>query len=256
MTVLLRLALVLALSLLACKKDRPLYSAEEVAAYAKDVETVQAKMATKTAEWQSAMSEAIETVPVLGDKCPVTEYYPVEYFELKAWMGARLRKLDKDARPNLADKAAEIIQWQEKELANPKSAMLSYYGEKLAHFATDAYWDYDLALLDTSMDIPEQKGHSGTPRGGTLVVRAFLYSHKDKKVICEGLYQVGTGESVTIEYTTFGTAQERAAQSANVNAANLGANELTMLVELDLRKKAYYSANSHLRVVEERTPAE
>lgn len=247
------LPLVMLAAMVGCKDDKPLHSKEEVAAFAAKVESVRSKAKMKTAEWHSAMSEAIAHMAILGDKCPVTDYYPVEYFDLKAWHGVNVREWSKDAKPNLAMKASEQSNRQEESLNSEYQGMLRHYGEKLDHFDSEEYWDYDLTLLQLTKHIPEQAGHTGKHRGGALLVRAFLYSHQEKKVICEGIYQVGTGESVSIEYTTFGTASERASQRAQMDAKNLGAREMAMAVDLDLRRKAYYSANSHLKVVTERT---
>ncbi len=131
--------------------------------------------------------------------------------------------------------------------------LLKYEGEPLEHMASDDYWDYDLTLLEAETFIPEQAGHSGKVKGGALLVRAFLYSHAEKKVICEGLFQVGTGKSIERRYTTFGTAAEIAEQRAKRSVTNLDARHLAMMVKLDLQRKAYFSAKSHLQVVSERT---
>ena len=204
--------------------------------------------ASKTKTWHAVISKALETKAELSGPCEVSsgEFYPVWIADgVKVPTGFGVSSWTADQQPILAQKVLERVDEIESNVGQGVSADLML--DDIRPLKKPEGWGYDLTLLDLAVEIPEQ-GNSGVATGGGKVVRALLYSHQDERVVCEGIYQVGTGETISLTYKTyvdFPTPEE---------PGKLDANMLSQAVRLDLAKKAYYSAGSKMQAVTGRTP--
>lgn len=240
--------LLVTLLALSCKGD-PKLSKAEVEETRALIEQAEKKIAAMDSEWQAAMAKAIEARPQLGDPCEIELTALTPPSPMMIPMNSHAYASGTLMKPPSTSYLAVLARDAVKRANRDIEQELPYLTESISglrQILSDEYWTHALALLWLETAVPSQEGGTDTVAGGSLAAAALLYSFADKRIVCEGAYTVGTGESADFTYTEF---RAPGAGKAEADGRRLSATDKEFVVELDLQRKAFYSAPSHWRQV-------